>query len=60
MPLRVIGPDVNRGKPDKRICRNTHFMTIKVEIDIHEESLHETGSNVNFENKTCTRISGAG
>jgi hypothetical protein len=47
-PLGMIGRDVNRREPYQRICRNAHFMTIKVEVYIHEKSLYETGEDVNF------------
>jgi hypothetical protein len=47
-PLGMIGRNVNRRKPHKRVCRNTHFMTIKVQIDVHEKSLHELELDVNF------------
>jgi hypothetical protein len=33
---------------DQRICGNAHFMTIKVEVDVHGGSLHERSTDVNF------------
>jgi hypothetical protein len=32
----------------ERIGRHADFMTIQVEVDIHEESLHEGSMDVNF------------
>src|SRR6266508_6436676 len=60
-PLGMLGRNINRRKPhkrsgasgamDQRICRNAHFMPIQVEIDVHEESLHEAVRDVNLRNK---------
>ena len=53
--LGVVGRDVNCRKPyqrsspvDQQICRNAHFMPIKIQVNIHARSLHETELNVNF------------
>ena len=60
-PLGVIGRDVNRRKPYQRICRNAHFMPVKIEIDVHEESLHEADRDVNLEKqKPVPELSGTG
>lgn len=48
-PLRMVGRDIDRRKPDQRIRGNTDFMTIQIEVDVHEESLHEACVNVNFD-----------
>ena len=56
-PLGVIRLDVNRRKPHQRVCGNTHFVAVEIEVDVHAGSLHEAGMDVNFEKqKTCTRI----
>ena len=34
-PLGMIRRDVDRRKPDQRICRHAHFMPIKIEVDVH-------------------------
>ena len=47
-PLGMIRRDVDRRKSHQRICRNAHFMTIKIEVDVHGGSLHERGRDVNF------------
>ena len=33
---------------DQRICRNAHFVTIKVKVDVHVRSLHEASMDVNL------------
>jgi hypothetical protein len=48
-PLGMIGRNIDRRKPHQRMGRNAHFMTIKVEVNIHEGSLHEAGRAVNLE-----------
>ena len=50
-PLGVIRRDVNRRKAYQRICRNADFVAIKIQVNVHEESLHEAGMDVNLGNK---------
>ena len=47
-PLGVLGRDVDCRKPYQRICRNADFMTIEIEVNVHNEgslqrSLKEDG-----------------
>jgi hypothetical protein len=46
--------EVNRRKLDQRICGCTDFITIKIKVDVHGKSLHETPSDVNQKQLTRT------
>jgi len=47
-PLGMIRRNIDRRKPNQRICRNTHFVTVKVKVYVHAGSLHEAGRDVNL------------
>ena len=48
-PLRTIGRDVDCRESYQRICGNTHFVPVKIQVNIHKRSLNELTLLVNFE-----------
>ncbi len=47
-PLGMVRRNINRRKPYQRICRNAHFVAVEVKVNVHAGSLHDVGSDVNF------------
>jgi len=47
-PLGMLGQDINCRKPHQRMGRHADFMMVKIEVDVHEEGLHEWTTVVNF------------
>jgi hypothetical protein len=50
----MVRRDVDRREPHQRTCGNAHFVTIKIEVDVHERSLHERCMDVNFDEDGAT------
>jgi hypothetical protein len=47
-PLGPVWRDIYRREAHQRIRGNTHFMPVKIEVNIHVESVQELILNVNF------------
>ena len=47
-PLGMIRRNIDRRKPHQRICGNTYFMPVEVEVYVHVGSLQGYQKIVNF------------